>query len=115
VEHVSGDDLESYAMRSLPAPETDRLEEHLLICSACQNRLESVEQYVVAMKAAAGKMMEEGKPLVDCKIPLALVESIRQPCTKDSSKWSDDLKPTTPLSGRPSTRAKTVPALAAIL
>lgn len=44
-----------YAMRSLPATELDRLEEHLLICLACQDRLESTDEYVMAMHLAAGK------------------------------------------------------------
>ena len=57
VEHVSEDDLERYAMRTLPAPEVESLEEHLLICSACRDRLESTDQYVAAMKAA-GKIRE---------------------------------------------------------
>jgi predicted anti-sigma-YlaC factor YlaD len=60
VQHVSKDDLENYAMRTLPAPESERLEEHLLICSACRDRLESTEQYVEAMKAAA-KIRQSGK------------------------------------------------------
>jgi hypothetical protein len=55
VEHVPEDDVERYAMRSLPAPESDRLEEHLLVCSVCRGRLESTEQYVAVMRSAAGK------------------------------------------------------------
>jgi predicted anti-sigma-YlaC factor YlaD len=46
--------------RTLPAPGSDRLEEHLLICSECRDRLESTDQYVMAMKAAAGKIRESG-------------------------------------------------------
>jgi predicted anti-sigma-YlaC factor YlaD len=38
VEHASEDDLESSAMRSLPAPESYRLEEHVLSCSECRDR-----------------------------------------------------------------------------
>ncbi len=56
VEHVSEDDLERYAMRSLPAPESDHLEEHLLICSECHNRLKATDEYVAAMRSAAGKI-----------------------------------------------------------
>jgi predicted anti-sigma-YlaC factor YlaD len=33
--------------------ESDRLEEHLLICQSCRNRLKATDEYVVAMKAAA--------------------------------------------------------------
>jgi hypothetical protein len=40
-------------MRTLPAPESDHLEEHLLICEDCQDRLTATDEYVVAMKAEA--------------------------------------------------------------
>jgi hypothetical protein len=59
IEHISEDDLERYAMRSLPAPESVRLEEHLLICHPCQDRLRETDEYVAAMKAAAGKIRQE--------------------------------------------------------
>jgi anti-sigma factor RsiW len=39
-------------MPTLPAPESERLEEHLLTCSECRDRLESTDEYV----AAAGKI-----------------------------------------------------------
>ena len=44
MEHVSEDGFELYAMRSLPAPESDRMEEHLLVCSACRDRLDSTHE-----------------------------------------------------------------------
>jgi anti-sigma factor RsiW len=59
VEHISEDDLERYAMRSLPARDSERLEEHLLICHQCQDRLRETDAYVAAMKAAAGKIRQE--------------------------------------------------------
>ena len=37
------------------------LEEHLLICQSCRDRLEFTDQYVAAIKAAAGKIRESGK------------------------------------------------------
>jgi uncharacterized CHY-type Zn-finger protein len=45
VEHVCEDDLERYAMRTLPAPESERLEEHILICPACRDRLHATDEY----------------------------------------------------------------------
>jgi anti-sigma factor RsiW len=48
-------------MRTLPAPESDRLEEHLLICPECRDRLESTDHYVAALKAAAAKIRRGGK------------------------------------------------------
>jgi hypothetical protein len=58
VDHATEDDLERYAMRTLPAPESDRLEEHLLIFSACRDRLESTD--VAAMPSAAAKIRQSG-------------------------------------------------------
>ena len=53
VQHATEDDLERYAMRTLPAPEVESLEEHLLICAECRDRLTATDQFVAAMKAAA--------------------------------------------------------------
>jgi len=60
VEHVSEDDLERYAMRTLPAPESECLEEHLLICSECRDGLTATDGYVAAMRSAAGKIRRGG-------------------------------------------------------
>ena len=60
MEHVTDDTLERYAMRTLPAPESDHLEEHLLICQPCQDRLQATDEYVVAIRAAAGKIRQTG-------------------------------------------------------
>ena len=59
VAHVSDDDLEGYAMRSLPAAESEPLEDHLLNCAECRERLPSTDEYVAAMKAAAGTNRRE--------------------------------------------------------
>jgi anti-sigma factor RsiW len=57
VNHISEEALEQYAMRTLPeAAELGRLEEHLLICSACRNRLQMMDDYVAAMRSAAAKL-----------------------------------------------------------
>jgi hypothetical protein len=55
VQHAAEDDLELYAMRSLPAPESERLEEHLLVCVGCQDRLTATDQYVAAMRFGGGE------------------------------------------------------------
>ena len=56
--HISDDDLERYAIGTLPETELAPLEEHLLICSDCRDRLEATERYVVAMRAAAARVRE---------------------------------------------------------
>jgi uncharacterized CHY-type Zn-finger protein len=60
VEHAAEDDLERYAMRTLPAAESDQLEEHLLICAECRDRLTAADEYVTAMRSAAAKIRESG-------------------------------------------------------
>ncbi len=52
-EHTSDEALEQYAMHSLPEPELAGVEEHLLICSRCQEQLKEIEEYVSAMRGAA--------------------------------------------------------------
>jgi uncharacterized CHY-type Zn-finger protein len=38
---------------TLPAPEVESLEAHLLICAECRERLTAANEYVAAMRAAA--------------------------------------------------------------
>ena len=45
VQHVTDNTLERYAMRTLPRHKIGPLEEHLLICSDCRNRLESENRH----------------------------------------------------------------------
>jgi hypothetical protein len=61
VQHASDDEFESYAMLTLPEPEAERLEEHLLVCAECSGRLQSTDEFVAAMRAAAAKMRSSGR------------------------------------------------------
>jgi hypothetical protein len=60
VEHASEDDLERYGMRTLPAPESEQLEEHLLVWPSCRDRLMATDEYVAAMETTAGKIRQTG-------------------------------------------------------
>ena len=53
VEHVGDDDLDQYALRTLPESACAALEEHLLICQSCRDRLQTTDEYVAAMRSAA--------------------------------------------------------------
>ena len=53
VSHVSEEDLEQYAMHTLRESACATLEEHLLICSQCRERLEAEDRCLAAFKAAA--------------------------------------------------------------
>jgi hypothetical protein len=50
--HLSENDIERYSMAALPEADTACLEEHLLICEACQLRLEEAEPFITAMRGA---------------------------------------------------------------
>ena len=48
--HADAEDLESYSMGTSSAEETARIEEHLLICEDCRNRLRDGEDYLNSMQ-----------------------------------------------------------------
>jgi hypothetical protein len=59
VQHIGEDDLELYAMRTLPESACATLEEHLLICQSRRDRLKATDEYVAAMRSAAAKIREQ--------------------------------------------------------
>jgi hypothetical protein len=61
VQHVTDDFLERYAMQMLPASEQGRLEEHLLTCPTCLDRLQAEIEFVTAMRDAAVTIREAEK------------------------------------------------------
>jgi len=54
--HASEESLESYALGSLGEPALGELEEHLLLCSLCQDQLKEIDAYHAAMKSAAARL-----------------------------------------------------------
>ena len=60
MEHPSDDDLERYAIGTLPDSACAALEEHLLICEVCQDRLAAEIEFVKAIRSAAAKIRESG-------------------------------------------------------
>lgn len=46
------DAAEAYILERLPAAELDEFEEHLLICSDCQERVRESDQFVRSIRAA---------------------------------------------------------------
>jgi anti-sigma factor RsiW len=52
MDHISEDELDRYAARSLPESEAAAIEEHLLICEFCQDRLQLTDEFVAALRAA---------------------------------------------------------------
>jgi len=50
--HADVDELEQYSMGTLPEEEREPLEEHLLACPNCQQRMREADEYVSAMRMA---------------------------------------------------------------
>ena len=61
VPHISDDTLERYAMESLRGSESEPLEEHLLVCPGCRERLDAELEFVAVMRGAAAKIREAEK------------------------------------------------------
>ena len=55
--------LEEYALGMQSEEDCKSLEEHLLICPACQDLLAEVDEYVEVAKAALALFAGTGKPL----------------------------------------------------
>jgi len=50
--HQTDEQLELYALGRLPEPWVADVEEHLLVCTACQERVDDLEAYAFAMRQA---------------------------------------------------------------
>jgi hypothetical protein len=59
LDHITEDSLERYSMGTLPESETGPLEDHLLICHECQDRLRATDEFVGAMRKAAERMRSQ--------------------------------------------------------
>ena len=60
VPHVTEESLEQYVMGTLPDSESDRLDDHLVNCQSCRDRLSAEIDFVKAMRRAAA-MIREGQ------------------------------------------------------
>ena len=52
--HTADDDLEAYSLGRLSAAASASLEEHLLGCTGCLDRLAGWDEYIGAMRGACG-------------------------------------------------------------
>ena len=60
--HISEEVLEQYAMGRLSEPEIDAAEEHLLICTECQDSLTATEEFLAAVRVAAHEIQSVPVP-----------------------------------------------------
>src|SRR6266508_4550996 len=58
--HVDDDLLESISLKTLAEEDAAPLEEHLLVCDMCRQRLSETDGYVSAMRTAAARQRAAG-------------------------------------------------------
>jgi hypothetical protein len=56
--HIAAEELEGYSLGHIPEQQAGRLEEHLLICDTCRQRLEENDSYNSAMRQAAAQLQD---------------------------------------------------------
>src|SRR5690242_3124337 len=59
-EHVPEDILEALAMGKLSSPESDRVEDHLLLCERCQLLFSEAEEFAQLARACAASSKARG-------------------------------------------------------
>jgi hypothetical protein len=59
--HVDAEDLERYSMGTSPLEATPFIEEHLLTCDSCRNRLRETDAYLLAMRTSSQQFRRNEK------------------------------------------------------
>ena len=54
--------LERFSLGLEPLEETEKFEEHLLICERCQERYEEIERYAIGVRSAAAELQRKPAP-----------------------------------------------------
>jgi len=54
-DHLDTDQIERYSMGDVSREETERFEEHLLVCEVCRSRIEESDAYIAAVRRAAAE------------------------------------------------------------
>jgi hypothetical protein len=57
-QHVLDETLEALVMGRLQTAESERVEDHLLVCEKCRLQFEEIEGFIIATKTASAKMRE---------------------------------------------------------
>lgn len=61
--HLDIEDLESYAMGTGSVENAVVIEEQLLICGECRDRLQEADEYVLAMQMASRQLLQNERPV----------------------------------------------------
>jgi anti-sigma factor RsiW len=59
--HITGERLEEYSMGRLLPGDVDHVEEHLLMCDRCRNRLVEVEETIYLIREALRPSPDDGR------------------------------------------------------
>ena len=59
--HLEEEEIERYSLAASPECELSRVEEHLLLCSSCRQKVEASDRYVHSMRRAATQIRAEEK------------------------------------------------------
>jgi hypothetical protein len=54
--HIDEEALEKYSMGNLPETDLARLEEHLLVCPGCQDRLKELDNFLTAIRTVGPRL-----------------------------------------------------------
>ncbi|MGE5486858.1 MAG: hypothetical protein ACM3ZB_03440 [bacterium] len=54
--HISADEIELYSLDRISEPDLSRVEEHLLVCEYCRQRLAEEDRFSKAAKAALERL-----------------------------------------------------------
>src|SRR5439155_20640162 len=54
--HIDEEEVERYSRGTVPEEQLAQVEEHLLVCETCQNRVQKADEYQVAMHNAAEEL-----------------------------------------------------------
>lgn len=73
--------LENYAMGKLSDQESEPVEEHLLLCSACQERLDDLDDFIRVMKNALTVPAPTPPGTLTLRIPFQKTKHISQCCS----------------------------------
>ena len=59
--HLDAEDLETYSMGTSSLESTALIEEHLLTCDSCRNRLQETDAYLLAMRTSSQQLRRDEK------------------------------------------------------
>ena len=62
--------LENYAMGKLSDQESEPVEEHLLLCSVCQERLDNLDDFIQVIKTALAVQAPSPPETLTVRIPI---------------------------------------------